>query len=102
MHLVFRAQYVLLRILLDFFTLSGSGLVSSVCFSPDGTLLASGSFDMTVKVWDVGSGECVKTLSGHRGRVLSVCFSPDGTLLASGSWDGEVKVWDVGSGVESV
>jgi WD40 repeat protein len=50
------------------------------------------------KVWDVGSGECVKTLSGHSESVLSVSFSPDGSLLASGSSDETVKVWNVGSG----
>jgi WD40 repeat protein len=52
----------------------------------------------TVKLWHVGSGECVKTLSGHSNDVWSVSFSRDGTLLASGSMDKTVKLWHVGSG----
>ena len=81
-------------------TLSGhGGRVWSVCFSPDGRLLASGSDCGEVKVWNVGSGECVKTLSGHGGGyVVSVCFSPDGTLLESHSHEAEVKMWNVESG----
>jgi WD40 repeat protein len=59
--------------------------VYSVSFSPDGTLLASGSLDKTVTLWNVRSGECVKTLSGHSKGVRSVSFSPDGTLIASGA-----------------
>ncbi|MXV74997.1 T9SS type A sorting domain-containing protein, partial [Candidatus Poribacteria bacterium] len=67
--------------------------ISSVAFSPDGTLLASGSYDETVKLWDVETHENIATLEGHRWIVTSVAFSPDGTLLASGS--DYVKLWDV-------
>ena len=66
-----------------------------VAFSPDGRLLASGSWDKTVIVWDVGTGERVRTLEGHTGPVRSVAFSPDGRLLASGSLDGTVILWGV-------
>jgi WD40 repeat protein len=59
--------------------------VLSVAFSPDGRLLASGSWDDgTIKLWDVATGSLVRTLSGHTGAVNSVAFSPDGRLLASG------------------
>lgn len=71
--------------------------VSSVSFSPDGTLLASGSDDNTIKLWDVESRDEVATLEGHSLEVNSVTFSPDGTLLASGSVDNTVKLWDVES-----
>jgi hypothetical protein len=82
-------------------TLKGhTGQVWGVTFSPDGTCLASGSDDQTVKVWDAASGQELHALKGHTGAVSCVAFSRDGTRLASASWDGTVKVWDVASGQE--
>jgi len=66
-----------------------------VSFSPDGASIVSGSYDGTVKLWSVESGECVTTLAGHSSRVESVSFSPDGASIVSGSYDGTVKVWSV-------
>jgi WD40 repeat protein len=80
-------------------TLTGhTNWVTSVAFSPDGRLLASGSYDRTIKLWDVASGSLVRTLKGHTSSVFSVAFSPDGRLLASGSADETIKLWDVASG----
>ena len=63
-------------------TLQGhSNAVNCVSFSPDGTKVASGSNDNTVKLWDVTSGECLQTLEGHSHFVKSVSFSPDGTKV---------------------
>ena len=79
--------------------LSGhSGAVTEIEFSPDGSLIVSGSQDKTIKIWDVASGNCLRTLSGHRGGVSSVAFSPDGSRVASASWDESVKLWDPATG----
>ncbi|NDJ16399.1 NB-ARC domain-containing protein [Myxacorys almedinensis] len=63
-----------------------------------GYLLASGSFDRTVRLWDVQSGTCLKILKAHTGWVFSVAFSPEGRWLASSSRDRTVKLWQVESG----
>ena len=70
------------------------GSVTSVAFSPDGTTLASGSTDTTVKLWDVTTHTNIATLEGHRWVVTSVAFSPNGTILASAGGS-EIKLWDV-------
>ena len=61
-------------------------------------MLASGSQDLTVRLWDVGTGSLRNTLTGHTDYVYSVAFSPDGTMLASGGRDRTVRLWDVGTG----
>ncbi|MDR1266223.1 MAG: pentapeptide repeat-containing protein [Propionibacteriaceae bacterium] len=72
--------------------------VRSVAWSPDGTTLATGSDDQTVRLWDTTSHQLKKTLEGHRDGVASVAWSPDGTTLATGSDDQTVRLWDVVSG----
>jgi WD40 repeat protein len=72
--------------------------VCSVSWSPDGTRIASGSVDESVRVWDAATGQCVSILNGHSNYVSSVSWSPDGTRIASGSYDNSVRVWDAATG----
>ena len=69
--------------------------VMGVAFSPDGTLLASGSSDRRVRIWRIRDGELLQTWEGHTDAVWDVAFSPDGELVASGSKDGTVRLWKV-------
>ncbi|NCS57349.1 MAG: WD40 repeat domain-containing protein, partial [Microcystis aeruginosa G11-04] len=74
--------------------------VYSVNFSPDGKTLVSGSWDNTIKLWDVETGQEIRTLKGHDNSVYSVNFSPDGKTLVSGSADNTIKLWNVETGQE--
>ena len=67
--------------------------VASVAFSPDGTLLASGSWNDTVKLWDVSTERQIATLPSKQPTL--VAFSPDGKTLAVGTRDNTVELWDV-------
>jgi len=74
------------------------GAVNSVCFSPDGKILASGSNDSTIILWDAEIGTRRRVLKGHTRPVNSVCFSPDGKILASGDGDRTIILWDAETG----
>ena len=69
-----------------------------MAFSPDSRLLASGSHDETVRLWDAATGAPVQTLEGHSDLVMAVAFSLDSRLLASGSHDKTVRLWDPATG----
>ena len=72
--------------------------MNSVAVSGDGRLALSASSDRTVKVWDLRSGQVLRTLAGHTGGVNSVAVSGDGRLALSASSDRTVKVWDLETG----
>jgi len=72
--------------------------IKSVCFSPDGKKIASGSNDKTVRIWDAETGQLLHTMKVHTDIVSSVSFSRDGTKIASGSWDNSVIIWNAETG----
>jgi WD40 repeat protein len=74
--------------------------VWSVAFSPDGRYALSGSWDNTLKLWEVSSGREIRTFQGHSSGVSSIAFSPDGRYALSGSKDNTLKLWEVSSGRE--
>ena len=69
--------------------------VRSVVFSSDGTLLVSGSYDETVKLWDVQTGGVANTFHGHTSWIYSVSLSADSTMIASGSGDNTIRLWNI-------
>ena len=72
--------------------------VWSVAFRPNGVMLASASWDQTVRLWNVNTGRHLRTLTGHTNEVLSVAFSADGQTLASGSRDTTIRLWNPNNG----
>ncbi|KAK3811110.1 MAG: hypothetical protein J3Q66DRAFT_443360 [Benniella sp.] len=82
-------------------TLNGhSGLVLSVCLSPQGDKIASGSYDKTVRLWDVRAGTSTRHIStGHTSRVYQVKYSPKGDIVATCSKDKTIRLWEIQTGV---
>jgi WD40 repeat protein len=70
----------------------------AAALSPDGTLLATGSYDQQAKLWDVKTGKELRTLTGHNGAIFDVAFHPQGKILATASADRTVKLWSVATG----
>ncbi len=71
--------------------------VFSVAASPRRSLVATGTYDGSIRIWDWETGT-VRVLRGHRKEVFSLAFSPDGRRLASGAGDGNVRIWDLATG----
>lgn len=83
-------------------SLSGhSAGVIALAFSPDGKLLATGSRDNTIRVWETKGWRPVGTYGGHDDDVDSVRFTPDGKFIISASNDNTVKIWEAPGGDES-
>jgi len=69
--------------------------ISSIDFSPNGKILASGSFNNTIKLWNIQTQQLITTLKGHQDQISSINFSPNGKILASGSFDNTIKLWNI-------
>ncbi len=74
-------------------TIEHSGMISSVAFSPQGPLLASGSLDHSIRLWDIGSGQCRDALRGNSSEIWTLAFMANGQGLISGAKDGTVRLW---------
>lgn len=66
-------------------------LINDVKFSPDGRIIASASFDKSIKLWDANTGKYISSLRGHVQRVYQIAWSADSRLLVSGSADSTIK-----------
>ncbi|KAK6530290.1 hypothetical protein TWF694_003652 [Orbilia ellipsospora] len=76
--------------------------IINIAFSPDGASIASVSYDNSIRLWDVTTGECIRVLDYEPGISNNILFSPDGTVLASTIDDGKVRLWDVYAVTEQV
>jgi WD40 repeat protein len=77
------------------------GAVPAVAVSSDGTTVASGSYDRSIRLWNVATGQVRAVLVGHAHPIQSLSFSPDGQTLASKSHaDGEIRLWETATGKE--
>jgi WD40 repeat protein len=72
--------------------------VHSVALTPDGRWAVSGSWDCTLRVWDLQHGQSVRILEGHTGWVNAVAVTPDGSRAISAASDGTLRMWDLGTG----
>ncbi|XP_053981698.1 notchless protein homolog 1 [Hylaeus volcanicus] len=70
-------------------------LINDVKFSPDGRMIASASFDKSIKLWESNTGKYIASLRGHVQAVYSISWSADSRLLVSGSADSTLKVWSM-------
>ncbi len=69
--------------------------VSELAIAPDGQTLVSCSFDTTIRLWRLPSGEAIQRLGEHSSPVYAIAIDPDSRWLASGSWDETVELWDL-------
>jgi len=81
-------------------TLRGHDCIYAAVFSRDGKHVISGGTDGTIKIWDLSTGQAIKTLTGHTDAVDSLAATADGRYIVSASWDKTVRIWDFTTGSE--
>ena len=77
--------------------IEGTGLLSKVVFSPDGTRIVTGDWDGKITLWDIKTATALATYT-HKGYINSITFSPNGRFIATGSRDATATLWDVETG----
>ena len=75
-----------------------TSFINTQVIAPDGKTLISGSADNTIRIWDMTSGQTLRTLAGHTSFVNALTLTPDGKTLISGSADRTIKIWDLATG----
>ena len=70
----------------------------AVALSRDNSRVLTGGWDRSVQLWDVASGNRLRTMTGHDNWIWTLAFSPDGRYLASGAWDNKIILWDAATG----
>jgi WD40 repeat protein/tRNA A-37 threonylcarbamoyl transferase component Bud32 len=85
----------------EMLVLRGHGAaVTGVAFAPSGSTIISASADKTVRIWNAGTGELLRTLQGHTGQIQSISVTKDGTKIATRGDDRTIKLWNADSGRE--
>ncbi len=81
-------------------TTGHSNFINAIGYNPDGSLIATGSLDKTIKIWDVSRNMEIRTLGGNDGRISMVQFHPTKNLLLSKADDNQIKIWNLENGEE--
>ena len=80
------------------YTLMAERSIFALAISPDGEILASGGSDNKITIWNLSTGELIRTIKAHQNWIRSLVISPDQQILVSGSKDSQIKVWDLSTG----
>lgn len=73
-------------------------MVAALVVSIDNRLLVSGGDDQRIKIWDLKTGQLLRTLTDHQGSISALAISPNNKWLVSGSSDRSIKIWNLNTG----
>ena len=77
---------------------SNFGAIGPIVYSPNGNVIATGSSNNTIRLWDIQSGSALKPLKGHSSFITTIAYSPSGNVIVSGSRDNTIRLWSTQSG----